>query len=217
MRPQFPPIVLISILLTSLPVGSSAFRSPIPLAELTAKADVIVVGVILSVESETLTFEVDQDLVGQVKTPTIEVLKPSVSEMSPRWSPYSPDQKLVLFLRATTRCERTTPRWQILGLVGEGESPLDEDFTYFPGRFLAGFEAARHTLYKTEVFLQRFERKTTLSALIDIRDCVEWPDDPDGDIKLRTPCSAGRLNDLRSKSPLHALLVEQVSSVSLHH
>lgn len=180
----------------------AGFIPPIPLGELIATADAVVVGTITSVSEGSFTFQVQRTLAGEVEG-TIRVEKFAAPDTTPRWAPHARGQSMVLFLEAGA------PRWRIPGRIGEGQIPLDDEHAYFHGRFVEGLPQDHYEVDGRTAFLQRFDRQATLDALACYRRCFAWRRAEDGAARPYVTCPAERLDDYRRRSALHRFLVRE--------
>jgi hypothetical protein len=151
--------ILITALLIAMTVGAG-FEVPLPLGEMIADADVIVVGTIRGASKETFTLHVEEVLAGELRARSIHVEKFPADAASPRWAPYACGQTVVLFLDATP-----APRFRILGRIGEGEIPLDPKHAYFHGRYLGFLAPDWYEVHGRRIHIQRFDRALTLDAI----------------------------------------------------
>ncbi|HUP42737.1 MAG TPA: hypothetical protein VM599_05955 [Thermoanaerobaculia bacterium] len=196
-----------------LAVGSGAalgtgFEPPLPLGELIDVSDAVLVGTITGVSASTFTFRVSEVVRGRIPGPSIEVDKFPAPETSPRWAPYCTGQSVLLFLAAGRASGGGRGPFHILGRIGEGEIPLDERYAYFHSRYVSFLEADHHRIHDRTVYIQRFDRATTIAAISAYPPCLEWREaERAGRRRAKVACSASELAAYRARSPLHEFLV----------
>lgn len=210
---------MIALIGTSAGLGGQGFRAPLPLGELVLTADAIVIGEITAVDEDAFTLRIERRLDQEGADPGAptgtRIEKFPAAETSPRWAPYEAGQALLLFLEAIPCAQRRgDAAWRILGRIGEGEIPLADGYAYFPGRTIEGPERAYHRIYGEEIYIQRLDRETAVSAIVEYRDCfVRAPaTDAEESAAPVAVCSPDELARYADRSPLHTQLAREAES-----
>jgi hypothetical protein len=120
--------VLIAILLFLLTSATKAYYIPLPLYSMVLKAEKIVSGEIISLDSMTFTIKIENSLTGEKGMLTIE--KFNDWTCAQRWTEYRIGQKMFLFL--------ITHEGRLVTMSGgnEGELPMIRDSIFISGRSL---------------------------------------------------------------------------------
>lgn len=180
---------------------------PIPLPRLIGTAELVVVGQVEEVQEETFSFRVQSVLVGESVGQSIDVIQyvPRRFEC-PRAAPYESGQAFMLFLTQDPEAQ-DEQRWRILGIVGEGEMPLENGFVYFHGRFVEGLERDKYVVHGAERVIQRYQADAFEAAVRNYRHCFVWETDPTGERpEPSCICSDSDLKQYRSQSDIHEYL-----------
>lgn len=90
----------------------------------------------------------------------------------PRAAPYAQGQVFLLFLRRASE-DQAAP-WRILGIGGEGEMPIDDEYVYFHGRFVQSLERRLYVVHGAEREIQRFQTDLFDAAVRGYSRCFAW-------------------------------------------
>jgi hypothetical protein len=183
---------------------------PIPLPRLIGLSDLAVVGNVKEIHEESFTFRIEDVLIGEPQGQCIEVVKFVPTRFDcPRAMPYAIEQSFVLFL-VKEHTDRSSKRWKVWGIGGEGEMPLENDYVYFHGRFVEGLERRKYIVQGAERMIQRYQATAFIGAVRDYRTCFAWQA---GAGKSRPQprriCDDRSLEQYHSQSGIHAYLVKE--------
>lgn len=147
---------------------------PIPFTRLIGMADLGVIGTVTDIGDSIFQFHVDEFLLHNHASRSINVTKyiPSVL-FAPRSLPYSKEQRFALFLMKPEQDSADHP-WNILGYTGEGEMPIDGEFIYFEGSNLEGLERKQYEVQGVSRNLQRFNLPDFKDAVQNYGECFSW-------------------------------------------
>jgi hypothetical protein len=99
-------------------------------------ADLIVLGDVATIEESTFQFHVNEFLENHHASRSLKVEKYIPPEfIAPRAQPYATGQCFILFLIKPDP-NKTDQPWKILGIAGEGEMPIEDEYVYFNGKRL---------------------------------------------------------------------------------
>jgi len=128
-----------------------------------------------------------------------------------RWMEYQSGQSLLLFLTKTETSAVTEGCcWEIRGLGGEGEMPVEGDHIYQHGINLKPFQMNRYRIYQREIFGYQFHYQTFLSALNGYQECFSaCAKNLGNDSKsIVQTCSDSELIQYQNQSALHQYLAK---------
>ena len=179
----------------------------IPLDRMIGTAEIIVAGEVVSVNDATFTARVDSAVVGDVSLKQLEIAQyiPNRFEGTPRPAPYAVGQTFLWFL---VKDEKLGPNvWRIMGVGGEGEMPIAENFVYFPARHIDGLKAESYRVHGALRTTERFELPAFLDAVKNYRKCFKWEPARAERPKPVLSCDQATLDQLSKTSLVHKYLV----------
>jgi hypothetical protein len=198
-------VFLLGVAMMSAP-STRAYYTPIMLAETIARADLIVVGQIRSVNGTQLRFAATEILKGYADTSfPLRIQTFTDWSCASRWTPYRSGQRLVLFLEWTPDGAGVSSL-RIVGAGDEGEAPIQGDRVYFQAPeerveehqvFGAAFYGASAPLSSLTDAVRQYGRMFEWS--FPFRD---WP-------SIRQVGSDADVRAFRSRTDLHRRLVRQ--------
>jgi hypothetical protein len=177
-------------ILLFMPNILSADYSPKTIYEMIIKADEIVYGEIVSLDSSNYTLRIDGNLTGDFEF--IKIKRFTDWSCASRWTDYKVGQKLLLFLIFHNN------RWITMSGGAEGELPIQNDSVYIsygslvplpppppPGEesnkvyqaqlaAAIDFELDEYQVYDKIFFGRAVEFRTFLATVIKIRDCFTF-------------------------------------------
>jgi hypothetical protein len=179
---------------------------PIPLDRLVGTARLIVSGSVTSAEGDAFVLHVDRVLAGETPPSEIEVTQfhPSRFEGGARSVPYRAGQSFLLFL-AEDQEKKGGTRWNIIGIGGEGEMPVDAGFVYFHGRNVEGVPFGKHIVQGAERKIQRWDSMQFFDAVKRYRVCYNWAGVRDRPTP-RPICDQTSLDRYSQRSEIHKYL-----------
>ena len=148
--------------------------APVPFARLIGMADLIVVGDVETIEESTFQFHVDEFLVNHHASRSLNVEKYIPPEfIAPRALTYATGQRFILFLIKPDQ-NKTVQSWKILGIAGEGEMPIEDEYVYFNVYDLEGLEHTSHEVHGVTRNLQRYNLEIYKDAVKNYTTCFSW-------------------------------------------
>ncbi len=190
----------LAVLALCLPGASAARYIPPPLYDLVGYSDLIVVGSIARVEVSTFFLEVEEVLRGAEPAAVIEIEKFRDWTCAHRWEPYAPGQRVVAFL------VREEGPYTLRSAGAEAEFPIDGDEAVVP------VHAVLQPRLPTDDSLDaRVPLDVVRSMITGFPACFEV-DLIRGRLRraerVEIVCDGDALVAYRSRSPLHARLVQ---------
>ena len=194
---------------------AAADYQPLPLFKMVATADVIVVGTIAEVDAETFKLTSNQFIQGPAQE-TFRVKRYVPWNDNGPWTNDHKGQQLMLFLSKPASTDASTylpaygSTWQIMGAVGEGELPIENQSIYLGGVFLPGFSRQTYALTGGEITGYRFVRDEFFEAVAQYAKCFQMKKSAGNTAAVLTKtCSDDTLEQYRQGSAINRLLVEQ--------
>jgi hypothetical protein len=207
-------LTLVTFLLLTFSLGySQELYRKMTVYELSADADLILIGKITEVKGGNIMLDVQKVLAGDYSDSNITVKRFKNYKTVKRWSKYAEKETLFLFL------EQDGDAWKIMGLGGEGEKLVEAADVYLDSRgegvknrFSYYNRLIEGNIYAEKVPLADFE-----SAVTGIRDCIGLSYKEiftkDGEAWkepiVKFSCDDAALDEYRSKSYVHDELVKQ--------
>jgi len=193
-------------------VTVSADYLPFALHDLISGSDMIVEGTISNVHEHSFTFGKLRIISGEAETNLLKIKKYKDWTGGRRWMEYQSGQALLLFLSKpeTNAMQEEGCCWEIKGLGGEGEMPVEGKYIYLHGINLRPFQKNRYSVFQREIFGYQFDYQTFLSALDGYQDCFNsrTKDSSKHSKTLVQTCSDIELVNFQNKSALHQYLAE---------
>ena len=117
----------------------------------------------------------DESLSHQQASKSISVTKyiPSEIFFAPRALPYAREQRFSLFLMKPEK-DDVDLSWRILGIAGEGEMPIEDEFIYFGAYDLKGLEYKPREVQGITRNLQRLNLDDFKDAVKNYLACFSW-------------------------------------------
>jgi hypothetical protein len=189
---------------------------PPHLTQMIGISDLVASGRISEVREQSLLVQVDEILAGATTEGALEVAQPKRWPDEPRWAPYAPGQRVVLFLReALPNAATDDPKWSFEGPSGRGELPIDGKYVYLPERYEGLGEAESVRVHGAAVEFQKIELAHFISAVSEYSECFTWERGDQGSApKVKQICDDVILDEYASRSSLHLHLVEESRSFS---
>ena len=187
---------------------------PLPLYQMVATADVIVVGTLAKVTPALLTLTTEQVIQGPAeKKYQVKRYVPDTAQGP--WLSEHKDQQLMLFLsRAASGYESMYQSiWTIMGAGGQGELPIENQSIYLGGFSLPGFVQKTYPLPGGQITGYQWVRDEFFEAVAQYGRCFQMKipahSSPSSAPTLVQTCPDDALNTYRQSSAISRLLVEQ--------
>ncbi len=192
---------------------SSEDYDPIPIDQLIGISDLIAQGTITDINDSTFSFRITKPVKGADSLQQIEVKQfhPGKFEGRSRLIPYKIDQSYILFLRNYIYPIKTNKQWQILGIGGEGEMPVFDNYVYFPNRNVEILSYGDHKIYDVNTKIQRLTLKLFIDAVREYPKCFIWRSVEKNKNEIATPfliCEKPMLDNYVKSSAFHKYLAE---------
>lgn len=144
-----------------------------PITRMIGMSDLVVIGTIGSIAENTFQFHVDEILFGQpVSLLNVKkVIPPEI--IASRITPYTKGQRFALFLKGPEQ-EGAAELWQVIGVAGEGEMPVDDQYAYLTKYDLKGLEHTDSKIHGAYQKAQRYKLDIFTEAVKGYRDCFSW-------------------------------------------
>ena len=146
--------------------------APIPFSRLIGMADLVATGSVEAVGDAGFRFRVDEFLVNEEDLAFLNIAKyaPPEAILSP--TTYASGQRFVLFLtRAKSAADQA---WNILGIAGEGQMPLEGEYVFIGAYDIDGLEYRSYEVHGATRKLQRYDLGLFRHAVKNYRDCFAW-------------------------------------------
>ena len=125
-------------LVAALAIATPAYADYLPtdFSELVRRAELVVVGTVARVDSQTFELRVEsvvnQKDQGRQQADRLEIYKFVDWECAERWMPYERGQRLLMFLVKTKEASklRKPGYWMAMGAGNEGEMPIQDGYVY---------------------------------------------------------------------------------------
>lgn len=188
----------------------------ITLPRLIGMSDIVVIGSVSTIKEDIFKFQITEFLINNNMSKLIDVEKfdPSPFFVS-KLSPYAKDQQFVLFLKKPKQ-DDINLSWEIIGLAGEGEMPVEKGFVYFEGSNLEGLKRETYNIQGVSGNVQRFDLTNFKEAVKKYNDCFSWNfitriknNKKRGRWTVSKKCSETDINKYQTKSWLHKYLVKE--------
>lgn len=191
--------------------NARADYQPLAVTDLFGGSDLIVLGVIESVDEINFTLRETEIFTGSVANAPLVVKKYRDWPGGRRWDTYRAGQTVLLFLRRPAEDENIAGEfWRIRGVGGEGEMPIEDGAVFAHGVNLEGFQRQKHKVDGSELYSYRFDMSKFTSALKGYLRCYGSPQTiTTKDIKEPArQCSESELLSYRITSRLHCYLAK---------
>jgi len=190
---------------------------PVSLSRLIGVSELIVSGNVEVVTDSLFVFNVEKTLFGIVTEKTIKVQQYiPVAFNESRQNPYAAGQGFILFLKEHNVDEI---QYQIIGLGGEGEIPVEDGYVYFPGLLIEGLQGGMYGVHGKQRYLTRFEFKDFTDAVKRYHNCFSWSltEETRNNKKRMTwnpvkECTDESLQEYQEKSWIHEYLVKETNN-----
>lgn len=186
----------------------------IPLSRMIGTAELILCGNVTSVRDSSYVFRISRRLSGICEGDTIEVLKVIPDRFaSTKPAPYARGQCFLIFLIRANSNQRDS-RWKVMGIGGEGQMPVINNYVYFVGNNITGIEFANYDVNGTEQYVQRFEFVPFVNAVEEYRKCFRWTKTKtDKQYTPRKICDERTVTEFRQRSFIHSFLINQTNLI----
>jgi hypothetical protein len=163
-----------TLLMLALPLGRAhADYEPLRLPTLIGESELIVLGTITEVRPETFVLA-DYDVVsGPHGEGPLEVRRFVDWSGASRWTAYHVGQTLLVFLSAPAAAGEVGEHqpWQIGGIGGEGEMPVENGSVYVQGPVLHRSGTEKFIVDGEAFYGHRFGVETFVSAVVGFKRC----------------------------------------------
>jgi hypothetical protein len=160
-------VLLVLIWSVAISGESHARYRPMTFLELSARAELVVLGSIASTTEETFDLEVESTIRSRPGVPSatkgqrLQIAKFRDWTCARRWTAYAAGQRAVMFI------ERRAGAWHVLGGGNEGEMPVADDSAFVDGNVSHGF--GEWTVYNARYFGGRLALADVLRAVVEKR------------------------------------------------